>query len=95
MFDSNLIQKSNLLFQLASKFNIKIAVAESCTAGLVAALITEVSGSSAIFERGFITYSDLAKEQLLNIDSNIINISTDLNTNKMIKSKNIKNILDI
>lgn len=72
MFDSNLIQKSNLLFQLASKFNIKIAVAESCTAGLVAALITEVSGSSAIFERGFITYSDLAKEQLLNIDSNII-----------------------
>jgi nicotinamide-nucleotide amidase len=72
MFDSNLIQKSNLLFQLASKLNIKIAVAESCTAGLFAALITEVSGSSAIFERGFITYSDLAKEQLLNIDKNII-----------------------
>ena len=72
MFDSNLIQKSKLLFNLATKFSIKISTAESCTSGLLAALITEIPGSSIIFERGFITYSNLAKEQLLDIDKNII-----------------------
>ena len=72
MFDSNLIQKSKLLFNLATKFSIKISTAESCTSGLLAALITEIPGSSIIFERGFITYSNLAKEQLLYIDKNII-----------------------
>ena len=72
MFDSNLIQKSKLLFNLATKFSIKISTAESCTSGLLAALITEISGSSVIFECGFITYSNFAKEQLLDIDKNII-----------------------
>ncbi len=72
MFDSSLIQKSKLLFNLATKFSIKISTAESCTSGLLAVLITEIPGSSVIFERGFITYSNLAKEQLLDINKNII-----------------------
>jgi nicotinamide-nucleotide amidase len=42
-----------------------IATAESCTGGLVAGAITAISGSSAWFERGFVTYSNLAKEQQL------------------------------
>jgi nicotinamide-nucleotide amidase len=44
-----------------------IATAESCTGGLVAGAITSIAGSSAWFERGFITYSNLAKEQQLGV----------------------------
>ena len=44
-----------------------IATAESCTGGMVAAAITEVPGSSAIFERGVVTYSNLAKTELLGV----------------------------
>jgi nicotinamide-nucleotide amidase len=44
-----------------------IATAESCTGGLVAAAITSVAGSSAWFERGYVTYSNLAKEQELGV----------------------------
>src|SRR5688572_3029476 len=42
----------------------KVAVAESCTGGLVAAAITEIPGPSAVFDRGFVTYSDEAKQGL-------------------------------
>ena len=44
-----------------------IATAESCTGGLVAGAITAIAGSSAWFERGFVTYSNLAKEQQLGV----------------------------
>ncbi len=44
-----------------------IATAESCTAGLVAAALTAVAGSSAWFERGFVTYSNVAKEEMLGV----------------------------
>jgi nicotinamide-nucleotide amidase len=44
-----------------------IATAESCTGGLVAGAVTAVAGSSAWFERGFVTYSNLAKEQQLGV----------------------------
>jgi nicotinamide-nucleotide amidase len=43
------------------------ATAESCTGGLVAAAITAVAGSSAWFDRGFVTYSDAAKQELLGV----------------------------
>ena len=46
-----------------------IATAESCTGGLVAGAITSIAGSSGWFERGFVTYSDLAKEQQLGVAS--------------------------
>jgi nicotinamide-nucleotide amidase len=46
---------------------IFIATAESCTGGLVAAAITEVPGSSAVFDRGFVCYSDDAKTEILGL----------------------------
>jgi len=46
---------------------LKLATAESCTGGGVAYAITDVAGSSAWFERGFITYSNLAKQQMLGV----------------------------
>jgi len=50
----------------------KIAVAESCTGGLVAAALTEIPGSSAVVERGFVTYSNEAKQELLGVAHDII-----------------------
>jgi len=50
-----------------------ISVAESCTGGLVCKLITDVAGSSQWFDRGFITYTNQAKIDLLNVPSSILN----------------------
>jgi nicotinamide-nucleotide amidase len=49
-----------------------LATAESCTGGMIAAACTDLSGSSNWFERGFVTYSDAAKTELLGVDSALI-----------------------
>lgn len=49
-----------------------LATAESCTGGMVAAALTDIAGSSAVVERGFVTYSNRAKAQLLGIDPALI-----------------------
>lgn len=51
----------------------KIALAESCTGGLVCATLTELAGSSDWFERGYITYSNQAKTDSLGVPSDLIN----------------------
>jgi len=50
----------------------QIASVESCTGGLVAKLITDMPGSSQWFERGFITYTNLAKEQMVGVDAQLL-----------------------
>ena len=50
----------------------RIAVAESCTGGLVAAALTEIAGSSDVFEAGFVTYSNEAKTKLLGVSADVI-----------------------
>jgi len=50
----------------------KIALAESCTGGLVAAAITEIPGSSSVLDRSFVTYSNDAKRELLDVPEDII-----------------------
>jgi nicotinamide-nucleotide amidase len=50
----------------------KIALAESCTGGLVAAALTEIPGSSAVLERGFITYSNESKVEVLGVPEDIL-----------------------
>lgn len=50
----------------------KITLAESCTGGLVAAALTEIPGSSAVLDRGFVTYSNEAKMEMLGVSSDII-----------------------
>ena len=49
-----------------------VATAESCTGGLVAAALTEIAGSSAVFERGFVTYSNEAKMESIGVNIDIL-----------------------
>lgn len=55
------------ILALAKARGIMIATAESCTAGMVAAALTDLAGSSAVFERGFVTYTNAAKIQMLGV----------------------------
>ena len=52
---------------------LMLATAESCTGGGVAQAITDVAGSSVWFERGFVTYSNLAKQQMLGVSETTLN----------------------
>ncbi len=52
---------------------LKVATAESCTGGLVAGALTEIAGSSDVFDRGFVTYSNDAKQQMLGVPADTIN----------------------
>ena len=49
-----------------------VTAAESCTGGMVAAAITDIAGSSAVFDRGFVTYSNQAKTQMLGVPEKLI-----------------------
>jgi nicotinamide-nucleotide amidase len=51
---------------------LRIATAESCTGGMIAAAITDIAGSSDVFDRGFVTYSNEAKEELIAVPRAII-----------------------
>nr|WP_231943575.1 CinA family protein [Hydrogenophaga crassostreae] len=65
----------NLVFQLADALRAngaKMATAESCTGGLIAGACTELSGSSDWFERGFVTYSNAAKTELLGVSNALL-----------------------
>ncbi len=55
------------LLTAATKAGVKIATAESCTGGMIAAAITDIAGSSAVFDRGFVTYSNAAKQAMLGV----------------------------
>lgn len=66
---------SSLLQDLSSsliKLHWQLVTAESCTGGMVASAITEIPGSSTWFERGFVTYSNLSKQDLLGVSPNLI-----------------------
>lgn len=56
------------LLQTARAAGLTVATAESCTGGMVAAALTDIAGSSDVFERGFVTYSNEAKAELLGVD---------------------------
>ena len=72
MFPDRLRNLAMLVLDDAERARLKIVTAESCTGGLVAALLTDIAGSSAVFERGFVTYSNKAKEEMLGVPGDVL-----------------------
>ncbi|MEX0969574.1 MAG: CinA family protein [Paracoccaceae bacterium] len=60
------------ILSLAREKDVMIATAESCTGGMVAAALTDIPGSSDVFDRGFVTYSNAAKAEMLGVDPALI-----------------------
>jgi nicotinamide-nucleotide amidase len=67
MFPPDLVFEAAALLDRLRERGMKLAAAESCTGGLVTALLTEIAGSSDVVERGFVTYSNAAKHELLGV----------------------------
>jgi nicotinamide-nucleotide amidase len=70
--DPELIAQAQALLDLCRRKQLKIAAAESCTGGLLAAVVTEIPGSSDVFERGFVTYSNEAKQAMVGVASSVL-----------------------
>ena len=65
--DQALIDAARTLLDLCRQKQLKLATAESCTGGLLAATLTEIPGSSDVLDRGFVTYSNEAKQAMLGV----------------------------
>jgi len=72
MFPSPLLRLAEIVLADARAQRLRIATAESCTGGLIGGLLTEIPGSSDVFERGFIVYSNRAKSDMLDVPGDLI-----------------------
>jgi nicotinamide-nucleotide amidase len=72
MFGVEIETLARLVLDEARERRLRIVTAESCTGGLVAAALTHIAGSSDVFERGFVTYSNRAKSELLGVPGDLI-----------------------
>jgi len=72
MFPPALQEKAARLLDICRARGNRIATAESCTGGLVAGLLTELPGSSDVVERGFVTYSNEAKQECLGVSAALL-----------------------
>lgn len=69
---AELIESARKVLEANRAIGRKIAVAESCTGGLVSAALTEIPGSSDVFEAGFVTYSNEAKTEVLKVSTDVL-----------------------
>jgi nicotinamide-nucleotide amidase len=67
-----LVREAAGLIELCRERGVMIATAESCTGGLLAAYLTHVAGASHVMERGFVTYSNESKHELLGVDEEML-----------------------
>ena len=72
MIDDDIVAAAQRLFDICRRRNLTVATAESCTGGLVAGTLTEIPGSSHLLDRGFVTYSNQAKQDMLGVPENIL-----------------------
>jgi nicotinamide-nucleotide amidase len=67
MFDDAIHTAAAELLEVCNARGLTVATAESCTGGLLAAALTDIAGSSAVMERGFVTYTDISKQEMLGV----------------------------
>ncbi len=72
MFTPALLQAATTLLAECRSRGLMLATAESCTGGLIAAVLTEIAGSSDVVDRGFVTYSNGAKSDMLGVPPELI-----------------------
>jgi nicotinamide-nucleotide amidase len=72
MFPADLMHMARAFLALCRERHLKVCTAESCTGGLISALLTEFAGSSDVVDRGFVTYSNGAKYDQLGVASDVI-----------------------
>ena len=72
MFSDALTAQAHALLENCRQRGVKIATAESCTGGLISGCLTEVAGSSDVVDRGFVTYSNEAKIELVSVPAGLI-----------------------
>ena len=67
MIDTDVFERAKALLQTCRKAGVTVATVESCTGGMVAGSLTEVAGSSDVVDRGFVTYTNEAKNELVGV----------------------------
>ena len=72
MFPNDLVDDCALLLSELRCRGLTIATGESCTGGLIAAVLTAIAGSSDVVDRGFVTYSNSAKSEMLGVSAALI-----------------------
>ena len=72
MFSSDLRELASLVLDDCRERHWMLATAESCTGGLIAGCLTAIAGSSAVVDRGFVTYSNEAKQDLIGVPASLI-----------------------
>lgn len=65
-------EKAVAVLEACRQANVMLSTAESCTGGLIAAALTDIGGSSDVVERGFVTYSNEAKTEMLGVPANLL-----------------------
>lgn len=70
--NSDTTEAAGAVLGAAKAANLRIATAESCTGGMIAASLTDIAGSSDSYERGFVTYSNESKAELLGVSADLI-----------------------
>ena len=69
---TRIYELAKAIVRLASERNVMFVLAESCTGGMIAAALTDIAGSSAVLDRGLVTYSNRAKKDLLGVSDDIL-----------------------
>lgn len=74
MFSPDIISLAERVIKIYAERRLRVVTAESCTGGLVSGALTAIAGSSAVLDRGFVTYSNGAKSDLLGVAPDLINL---------------------